>query len=121
MNGNSHRPERVASVIKRCVAVIIENELSDPRIHGVSVVDANVSRDLKYAKIFVYIENDDEQVLGALQNSAGYVRKLLAEQINEMRVIPKLVFELDKSQSYYEHIDSLIKGLNSEKNNDGNN
>ena len=49
MNGNSHRPERVASVIKRAVAVIIENELSDPRIHGVSVVDAVVTKDLKTA------------------------------------------------------------------------
>lgn len=121
MNGNSHRPERVASVIKRAVAVIIENELSDPRIHGVSVVDATVTKDLKTAKIYVYVEHDDTDVLKALQNSAGYVRRLLAEQIKEMRVVPTLVFELDKSQSYYEHIDTLIKGLNSEKHNDDNN
>ncbi len=121
MNGNSHRPERVASVIKRAVAVIIENELSDPRIHGVSVVDAVVTKDLKIAKIYVYIENDDAEVLEALRKSAGYVRKLLAEQIKEMRIVPSIAFELDKSQTYYEHIDSLIKGLKSEKNNDGNN
>ncbi len=121
MNGNSHRPERVASVIKRAVAVIIENELSDPRIHGVSVVDAVVTKDLKTAKIYVYIEHDDTDALKALQNSAGYVRRLLAEQIKEMRVVPSLVFELDKSQSYYERIDTLIRGLSSEKHNDDNN
>ncbi len=111
----SHRPERVASVIKRSIAVIIENELSDPRIHGVSVVDAVVSRDLKYATVYVYIENDDEAVLDALKNSAGYIRKLFAESNREMRVVPIFKFELDKSQSYYEHIDSVIRGLHNDK------
>lgn len=108
---DSHRTERVASQIKRCVAVIIEAELSDPRIHGVSVVDATVSRDLKYATVFVYIDGDDGEALVALQSSAGYIRKRFAEQNREMRVIPQFKFEIDKSQSYYERIDTLIRGL----------
>ena len=37
--GNSHRPERIASVIKREVSVIIDSEVSDPRVHGVSFTD----------------------------------------------------------------------------------
>lgn len=113
---DSHRSERVASQLKRCVAVIIENELSDPRIHGVSVVDANVSRDLKFATVYVYIDGDDKVVLEALRSSAGYIRKLYAEKNRDMRVIPQFKFELDTSQSYYERIDKVIKGLH-----DGNN
>ncbi len=113
----SHRVERVASVIKRSIALIIENELSDPRIYGVSVVDVTVSRDLKFATVYVYIEGDDESVLEALRNSAGYVRKLFAEANRDMRVVPQFKFEIDKSQSYYEHIDSLIKGLHNDENN----
>lgn len=111
---DSHRVERVASVIKRSVALIIETELSDPRIYGVNVVDVTVSRDLKFATVYVYIEGDDESVLDVLRNSAGYVRKIFAETNREMRVVPRFRFELDKSQSYYEHIDSLIKGLHNE-------
>ncbi len=107
----SHRTERVASVIKRCVAVILETEIADPRIHGVSVVDAEVSRDLRYATVWVYIDGNDQSVLDALGKSAGYVRKLLSEQISEMRVIPQIKFAMDKSQAYYEHIDEVIKGL----------
>ncbi|MCH5162975.1 MAG: 30S ribosome-binding factor RbfA [Clostridiales bacterium] len=107
----SHRTERVASVIKRNVAVIIETEISDPRIHGVSVVDVSVSPDLRYATVWVYIYGNDEDVLDALRNSAGFVRRLLSEQMSEMRVIPQIRFELDKSQSYYERIDKVIKGL----------
>lgn len=116
--GTSHRPERVASVIKRNVAVIIETQVSDPRIVGVSVVDATVSRDLRYATVYVCIDGDEKTVLDALNGCAGYVRKLLAENINEMRVIPQIKFAVDKSQSYYEHIDELIKGLHGDRNNE---
>ncbi len=115
---DSHRTERVASVIKRSLALIIENELSDPRIHGVSVVDVTVSRDLKFATVYVAIDGDDTQVLDALKNGSGYIRKLFAESNRDMRVVPNFKFEIDKSQSYYEHIDSLIKGLHNEEDHD---
>ncbi|MCM1367449.1 MAG: 30S ribosome-binding factor RbfA [Roseburia sp.] len=116
--GTSHRTERVASVVKRNVAVILETEISDPRIHGVSVVDAEVSRDLRHATVYVYIENDESAVLDALNGCAGYVRKLLSEQMSEMRIIPQIVFKADRSQAYYEHIDVLIKGLHNEHDGD---
>lgn len=114
---DSHRVERIASVIKRSVALIIETELSDPRIYGVSVVDVTVSRDLKFATVYVYIDGDDQAVLDALRNSAGYVRKLFAESNRDMRVVPNFKFEIDRSQSYYEHIDTLIKGLHNDESN----
>ncbi len=115
MRTGSHRTERVASVIKRDVATIIESEVSDPRIHGVSVVDARVSGDLKYATVYVYIDNDDEEVLTALKNSAGFIRRNFAERNRDMRIVPQIRFEIDKSQSYYEHIDSLIRGLHADE------
>ncbi|MBD5132281.1 MAG: 30S ribosome-binding factor RbfA [Clostridiales bacterium] len=116
-NGTSHRAERIGSIIKRDVAVIIDG-LSDPRIHGVDVVDAEMSRDLRYATVFVSIENDDKKVLDALNGSAGYIRNRLAEENSEMRGVPRLNFVIDKSQAYYERIEELIKGFHS---NDGNN
>lgn len=117
--GNTHRPERVASVIQRNVAVIIDTAVSDPRVSGVSVVDVKVSRDLKYATVYVYVHSDKEETITALNNCASYIRHQLADMIKEMRVIPKLSFELDDSQSYYERIDSIIRDLNDgEKRND---
>lgn len=114
---NSFRTERVGSLIKRNVVVIIESQLSDPRVHGVSVVDATVSRDLKFATIYVYIEGDDTEVLAALNGCSGYIRHLFAEENKDMRVVPQFKFVIDRSQSYYERIESVIKGLH---NDDGN-
>lgn len=114
-NGTSHRSERIASVIKRDVSVIVDS-LSDPRIRGVSVVDAEMSRDLKYATVFVSIDGDDKNVLDALNGCSGYIRRQLAEENSEMRGVPRLNFVIDKSQSYYERIEQVIKGLHNENN-----
>lgn len=109
--GNSHRHERIASVIKREVSVIIDSEVSDPRVHGVSVTDVEMSRDLRNAIVFVNVEDDDKSVVDALNGCAGYIRHVLAENESEMRGVPQLRFEIDKSQSYYRRIDQVIKGL----------
>lgn len=116
-SGTGHRTERVASVIKRDVSVIVDS-LSDPRVHGVSVVDAEMSRDLKYATVYVVVENNDESVVEALNGCSGYIRHELAETNSEMRGVPRLHFVLDKSQSYYSRIDEVIKGWHHDGNND---
>ncbi len=108
--GTSHRSERIASVIKRDVSVIVDS-LSDPRIRGVSVIDAEMSRDLKYATVFVAIDGDDKSALAALNGSAGYIRRPLAETNSEMRGVPRLNFVIDKSQAYYERIEQVINGF----------
>lgn len=108
--GAGHRTERIASIIKRDVSVIVDS-MSDPRISGVTVVDAEMSRDLKYATVFVIIDGDERSVLQALNNSAGYIRHELAETNSEMRGVPRLKFTVDKSQAYYERIEQVIKGL----------
>lgn len=110
-NGTSHRTERIASVIKRAVSVIVETELDDPRIQGVSVTDVEVSRDLRHATVYVSIDGENSEALAALEKSASFIRRTLCEQLSEMRAIPQLHFVLDNSQAYYEHIEDIIKGL----------
>ena len=111
MRAESHRSERVGSVIKRAISVIVESEISDPRVYGVTVADVAVTRELKYATVFVYIDGDNTDVLSALSGTAGFVRHRLAEMLSEMRYIPQIKFELDKTRSYYERIDNVIKRI----------
>lgn len=116
-SGTGHRSERVASVIRRDVSVIVDS-LSDPRVHGVTVVDVEMSRDLKYATVFVTVEDDDGSVIKALNGCAGYIRHVLAEENSEMRGIPQLKFVRDTTQSYYERIEQVIKEIHHEQDND---
>lgn len=111
--GSGHRTERIASIIKRDVSVIVDS-LSDPRIYGVTVVDAEMSRDLKYATVFVIIDSDEAKVLKALNACSGYIRHVLAEENSEMRGVPRLNFVADKSQAYSERIERVLREIHNE-------
>lgn len=119
MRGNStgHRAERVARQIARDVSVIVDS-LSDPRVHGVTVVDVEMSRDLKYATVYVTVDSDEGSVIKALNGCAGYIRHVLAEENSEMRGTPQLKFVPDKTQAYYERIEQVIKGLHNDEKSD---
>ena len=116
-NGTSHRSERVAGMIRRDVSVIVDS-LSDPRVHGVTVVDVEMSRDLRYATVFVTVDGNDTDVLKALNGCSGYIRHVLAEENSEMRGVPQIKFVMDKTQGYYERIEQVIKEIHNESDND---
>jgi ribosome-binding factor A len=96
----SHRPERVANVIREVVGEAIANKLSDPRIEPMtSVTRVEVSGDLEYAKVWVSImgpSSAGQKTLAGLESARGYVQQLLARQLS-IRHCPRLSFHLDES------------------------
>lgn len=106
------RAQRIADFLKRELALLIQNELRDPRIGMVSVNDVQVSRDLSYAKIFVTFlgvdgEEQASEPLAVLNRAAGFLRSQIAVDSN-MRIIPKLRFHFDSSIERGRHLSSLI-------------
>jgi ribosome-binding factor A len=94
----SRRLLKAASAIREVVSMAILTELRDPRVKNVTVVGVEVLPDMKSAKVFVSIMGDEKQQLlslSGLQNSAGFLQKLIAERI-ETRYTPRLTFVLDK-------------------------
>ena len=80
------RVERVSDAVQQELAVLIRDNISDPRVGMLSVTDVEVSRDLAYAKVFVSFIGDRSQkdidvALEALNGASGYLRKLLAASI----------------------------------------
>lgn len=55
------RAERVSDAVQQELAVLIRDEVRDPRVGMVSVTDVDVSRDLAYAKIHVTFVGDHSQ------------------------------------------------------------
>ena len=109
----NYRGGRINEEVKREVSNIIQNEIKDPRLTAmVSVTDVKVTRDLRYAKVFVSIfgkngeEKDDTFV--AVKNASGYIRKEIGQRIN-LRYNPQIIFELDDSINYGMHIEELIQ------------
>ena len=109
----NYRGGRINEEVKREVSNIIQNEIKDPRLTAmVSVTDVKVTRDLRYAKVFVSIfgKNDEEKnnTFVALKNASGYIRKEIGQRIN-LRYDPQIIFELDDSINYGMHIEELIQ------------
>ncbi|HNR04006.1 MAG TPA: 30S ribosome-binding factor RbfA [Bacillota bacterium] len=115
----NHRIDRISEEVKRVVSDIIRNDLNDPRISTMcSVVSAEVTADLRYAKVFVSILGSDEEkkaTMKGLTNAAGFIRRELGRKI-ELRYLPEVIFELDRSIEHGAYINKL---LNEVKKKDG--
>ena len=106
------RAERVSDAVQQELAVLIRDEVRDPRVGMVSVTDVDVSRDLAYAKIHVTFVGDHSQkeideAMAALNGASGYLRKLFAGSI-KLRITPKLTFLFDESGRRGQHLSALI-------------
>ena len=108
------RIDRISEQVRREVDRIIREDLSDPRIHG--TYRADVTRDLRYAKIYVSIleEENRKPMMDALKKAAGFVRHQLGEQMI-IRYAPEILFELDNNIEYGIHIASVLKQVQAEK------
>lgn len=106
------RAERVSDAVQQELAVLIRDNVRDPRVSMLSVTDVDISRDLAYAKIhisFVGDRSQDEidQGIAALNGASGFLRKLLASSI-KLRITPKLNFFYDESGRRGQHLSALI-------------
>ena len=104
------RIDRISEEVRREVDCIIREELNDPRISGTfSVTRADVTRDLRYAKIYVSVLEDDkrEPLLAALKSASGYIRRALGKGIL-IRYSPELSFVSDQNIAYGVHIAKVL-------------
>ena len=105
------RSDRVADAIQRYLANMIQHEVRDPRVGLVNINDVTVSRDMAYAKVYVTQVGGDQDAsrksVEALNNAAGFLRTLLAREL-DMRTVPKLQFYYDHTSVRGQELSSLI-------------
>ena len=109
--GERIRPERVAEQIRMDVAQILQNDMKDPRLALVTCTRVDLTRDLRYAKIYVSVlaeGSEQEQTLKALEGATRYVRRRLTERIG-LRVSPEILFIFDPSVEYGIRLEELIE------------
>jgi len=130
MSKVSPRLQRVADLLQRELAQLIQLEVNDPRVGMVSVTGVKVSRDLAHADVYVTVMGSVEGVSGlapgvtldkagaldrleveesikALNQASGYLRTLLAKR-SSLRTTPRLIFHYDQSVARGQYLSSLI-------------
>jgi len=118
---SENRVRRVAEQIKKDVSQIIGSEMKDPRLAGItSVTDVQLSRDLRYASIYVSIFGSDlekQETLQTLIKATGFIRTEIGKRIR-LRYTPDINFYLDNSIEYGAHIERVIKSLKEDEKSD---
>ena len=109
------RLRRAESLLREEIGkLFLNSRIKDARIKGrVTVMDVSVSKDLRYAKVYVSLMADSQArppVVDALNHAAGFIQKLLSEQV-VLRYIPKLTFYLDESIEKGMDLIKKIQGL----------
>jgi len=112
MSRVSTRVDKVADLLKKEIALLIQSEVRDPRVGMASVTGVKVSKDLAHASVYVTLlgkSNAEEAQEGieALNKASGFLRSMLAKEVS-MRIMPKLKFIYDDTLAKGQHMTSLI-------------
>lgn len=104
------RTERLGAELQRELAVVLRDEVRDPRLGLVTIQEVRVSRDLSYAKVYFTCMEGDHKATEKLFNRslAGFLRRALAQRVR-MRCVPQLHFTYDESIQRGQRLSDLIE------------
>lgn len=108
----SNRVDKVADLLKKEIALLIQNEIRDPRVGMASITGVRVSKDLAHANVYVTLlgkstAEEAEDGIEALNKAAGFLRSMLAKEIS-LRTTPKLKFIFDDTLAKGQYLTDLI-------------
>ena len=106
------RIDRISEEVRHALDSIIR-EMNDPRISGTyCVTRADVTRDLRYAKVYISIMEDEKAdgMMQALKKAAGFIRRELGYRA-QLRYIPELIFVRDQNIAYGAHISQILRSV----------
>ena len=109
----SARQEKVKELLKIEISDIILREIKDPRVGFVTVTDADVSPDLKYAKVFISVLGDaaqKQETMKALRKAAKFIRAEFAKRAN-MKATPEITLLEDMAIEQGARIFELLEQI----------
>lgn len=110
------RKQRVAGVIKERLSEIIHREIGGDLPCMVTIMNVDLSDDLKYAKIYFSCYGDEKTkktAMNILKNKLKFLRRTLGSFLS-MRNIPHLKFIEDDSLDNAFKISGILSKLNIE-------
>lgn len=114
MTAVSRRIARVAIIIQRELAQIIQQEINDPRLPDlITISHVKVSKDIKYAKIFfTVLDKQDIQPTTSILNGAAKFLRTALSHTTKLKATPQLSFIYDSSLEYSTNLSKLIDASN---------
>lgn len=105
------RSDRVGDLLLEIISQLLTKEVSDPRIGPVTLTGAEVSKDLRHAKIYFNLLTRNEakgEVLSGLKSATGFIRSRIAKEL-KLRFVPTIEFFYDDTQDQALRIEALLQ------------
>lgn len=112
------RAYRIAERIREELSEMLIQEISDPRLAGVSITDVTMDREMAYAEVYYSALEGSErssEIQDGLEHAQGYLRRELSQRI-KLRTFPRLRFHWDPTFEKAERIERLIASLHASEN-----
>jgi len=120
----TQRAERVAGELLKEISHILREDIEDPHIGFVTLLRADVTKDLRMARIYYSVLGSDEEKKSTdihIRNSSKYIKKLVNNRI-KLRYAVDLRFiretGIDKSFKIDEILDKIRKERNERDSNE---
>lgn len=116
--GKGYRQGRLGEEIRRIISSMLIHQIKDPRLSSmISISGVDVTADGSYATCYVSVlnmctdaekkEQAEKEILAGLASASGMMKKEIGRQVR-MRRVPQLIFKMDHSMEYGEHIDKIL-------------
>ncbi len=110
------RQEQIQGRLVAEISRMIQRDLKDPRVGFVTITGADITRDLRYAKVYISVMGDKtaiEESFAALRRSVGYIRGEFARRAH-LRIAPEIEFLQDESIERGARIFDLLNQIKTE-------
>ncbi|MCA9975312.1 MAG: 30S ribosome-binding factor RbfA [Anaerolineales bacterium] len=107
------RQQRTAEQIQLLLSELIQRDIQDPRLLGITITRVTIDRELQHADIYVNALGDEtrqKEVMQALQKATGFFRHELAQRM-QVRTIPQLHFRWDPTLAHAEAVHQILENL----------
>jgi ribosome-binding factor A len=108
---DTRRLKRIGGLIEGYVATLLLTKAKDPRLKNVTITRAEITPDLKKARVFYSVLGGDEEKIAAetaLKKAKGFVRASVGENL-ELRNTPEIVFIFDKNPGYAQKVEEILE------------
>lgn len=115
------RAARVGDLLIEELSDLLLREVKDPRIGFVTITEAEVSDDLRHARVYVVTHETGEErqrTLEGLHSARSYLRAALGRRLR-LRHIPELTFCIDETLERGLRIHEILKSLETGEKPDG--
>ncbi len=114
---STQRTGRVQEALRQEISKIVQQELKDPRLGFITITHVELTKDLRFAKIFFSVlgtQKEKQKTLKGLISAKGHIKGLLADRV-KLRYMPEIVFKLDESYEHAQEIYDILGKLKKEK------